>query len=397
MTRASSGRGTVALLAAAQALTLSAGVLAMTLAAIVGSGLAADKALATLPIALTVVGTALATVPASFFMRRFGRRAGFVLGAAIGVAGGLVSAGAIVQGSFAAFCAGHFLVGVFQGFGNYYRFAAAEAAGGDWQGRAISWVLAGGVVAAVAGPELAGRLRDLWPLHAFAGSYLAQAGLALLAGFALAGVRIARPAREASAAAVRPLRAIARQSAFVVAVTGATVGYAVMIAAMTATPLAMLGCGLPVSDAVVVIQWHVLAMFLPSFFTGSLVERLGAERVLAMGLGLLLAHVAIAASGLEFLHFLSALVFLGLGWNFAFVAGTTLLAVSCPPADRARAQALNEALVFGSVAIASLSAGWVLARWDWRTLNLTMLPLLLAAAIPTLRALRGKRAPALRA
>lgn len=397
MTRASSGRGTVALLAAAQALTLSAGVLAMTLAAIVGSGLAADKALATLPIALTVVGTALATVPASFFMRRFGRRAGFVLGAGIGVAGGLVSAWAIVQGSFAAFCAGHFLVGVFQGFGNYYRFAAAEAAGGDWQGRAISWVLAGGVVAAVAGPELAGRLRDLWPLHAFAASYLGQAGLALLAGLALAGVRIARPAREASAAAVRPLRAIARQSAFVVAVTGATVGYAVMIAAMTATPLAMLGCGLPVSDAVVVIQWHVLAMFLPSFFTGSLVERLGAERVLAIGLGLLLAHVAIAASGLEFLHFLSALVFLGLGWNFAFVAGTTLLAVSCPPADRARAQALNEALVFGSVAIASLSAGWVLARWDWRTLNLTMLPLLLAAAIPTLRALRGKRAPALRA
>lgn len=397
MTRASSGRGTVALLAAAQAFTLSAGVLAMTLAAIVGSGLAADKALATLPIALTVVGTALATVPASFFMRRFGRRAGFVLGAGIGVAGGLVSAWAIVQGSFAAFCAGHFLVGVFQGFGNYYRFAAAEAAGGDWQGRAISWVLAGGVVAAVAGPELAGRLRDLWPLHAFAASYLGQAGLALLAGLALAGVRIARPAREASAAAVRPLRAIARQSAFVVAVSGATVGYAVMIAAMTATPLAMLGCGLPVSDAVVVIQWHVLAMFLPSFFTGSLVERLGAERVLAIGLGLLLAHVAIAASGLEFLHFASALVFLGLGWNFAFVAGTTLLAVSCPPADRARAQALNEALVFGSVAIASLSAGWVLARWDWRTLNLAMLPLLLAAGIPTLRALRGKRAPALRA
>ena len=170
MLRGASGRGTVALLALAQAFTASAGVLAMTVAAIVGAQIAPDKGLATLPIALTVVGTALATVPASLYMQHFGRRAGFLLGALAGVAGGLVSAWAIVNGSFALFCAGHFLVGVFQGFENYCRFAAAEAASEDWRGRAISWVMLGGVVAAVAGPELAGRFRDLWPPHTFAAS-----------------------------------------------------------------------------------------------------------------------------------------------------------------------------------------------------------------------------------
>ena len=391
MVRAASGRGTVALLALAQAFTASAGVLAMTVAAIVGAQIAPDKGLATLPIALTVVGTALATVPASLYMQRFGRRAGFLLGALAGVAGGLFSAWAIVNGSFVLFCTGHFLVGVFQGFENYCRFAAAEAASEDWRGRAISWVLLGGVVAAIVGPEMAGRFRDSWPPHTFAASYLAQAGLAFLAGLAVAGVSIAKPARTARDAARRPLRAIARQPAFVVAVVGATVGYAVMVAAMTATPLAMLGCGLPVADAVVVIQWHVLAMFVPSFFTGSLVERFGAERVLAAGIALLIVHAAIAASGLAFAHFLSALVFLGVGWNFAFVAGTTLLATSCAPEDRARAQALNEALVFGSVALASFSSGWALAQWDWRTLNLALLPPLIGAGVLAIGAARRRR------
>lgn len=363
----------------------------MTLAAVVGTQLAPQKGLATLPIALTVVGTALTTVPASLLMQRAGRRAGFVLGALIGAAGGLLSAWAIASGSFALFCAGHFLVGVFQGFGNYYRFAAAEAAGERSQGRAISWVLAGGVVAAVAGPEVAGRLRDLWPPHTFAASYLAQTALALFAATVLAQVVIPKQSREAAAGDARPLRVIAQQPAFIVAVVGATVGYAAMIAAMTATPIAMLGCGLPLSDAVIVIQWHVLAMFLPSFFTGELVERFGAQRVLVAGIGLLIAHVAMAASGLEFLHFLSALVFLGVGWNFTFTAGTTLVAASCTPAERGRAQALGEALIFGTVAVASLSAGWALAQWDWRTLNLALLPPLLAAGAFVIGTIRRKR------
>lgn len=374
------GAGNVFLLAASQALALSAVVLSMTLAAILGATLAPDKGLASLPIAAMVVGTALASIPASLLMRRLGRRAGFLLGAALGIAGSVLAATGLQRQSFGAFVVGHLLLGGYQGFANYYRFAAAETAGPQHASRAISWVVAGGVVAAFAGPQIALWGRDWLPQHAFLGSYLAQAVLSLAAMALLMRLDLPRSVAAAGEPA-RSLREIAAQPALRAAVAGAAVGYAVMILAMTATPLAMLGCGLSTGEVKPVIQWHVFGMFAPSFFSGALVARFGAPRVMQAGFMLLIGHVAIAASGLDYLHFLSALVLLGVGWNFAFVGATALLTQTYRASEQTKVQALNEGLVFGLVALASLGAGWIYDRFGWAALNLAVLPLLIVALI----------------
>ncbi|MDP1691557.1 MAG: MFS transporter [Burkholderiaceae bacterium] len=384
----------VSLLAASQALVLSAVVLSMTLAGILGAALAPDKGLATLPIAAMVVGTALASIPASLLMRRLGRRTGFLIGAALGIAGSMVAATGLQMQSFGTFVAGHLLIGMYQGFANYYRFAAGEAAGPQHASRAISWVVAGGVVAAFAGPQIAVWGRDWLPQYAFLGSYLAQALLSLTALALLSRLDLPAVAAPAGAPA-RSLREIAAQPALRAAVAGAAVGYAVMIMAMTATPLAMLGCGFGTGEVKPVIQWHVFAMFAPSFFTGSLVARFGAPRIMQAGFLLLIGHVAIAASGLAYLQFLSALVLLGVGWNFAFVGGTALLTQTYRPSEQTQVQALNEGIVFGFVALASLGAGWIYDRFGWANLNLAVLPLLIVAMVWTHASAR--RGPALAA
>lgn len=378
-------RRNVLLLAIGQALMLSAIVLATTVSAVVGVGLAPDKGLATAPIAAMVVGTALATLPAAAFMRRRGRRAGFMLGAALGVAGGLLAALGVYTGSFALFVLAHLLIGAYQGFANYHRFAAVEAAAKEFASRAISLVIAGGVVAAFLGPQLVAWTRDVWLPHAFVASYVALAGLGALALLALTRLDALLPP-PAAAGAARPLRAIALQPAFVVAVLGGAVGYAVMLLAMTATPVAMLGCGLPVTDAVQVIQWHVLAMFAPSFFTGALVQRFGAARVILGGFALLAGHVLVVLHGVAFANFLLALVLLGVGWNFAFVGATALLTTTYSAPEQAKAQAANDFTVFAFVAIASLSSGWLYDRFGWQALNQVGLVALVVAAALTLLA-----------
>lgn len=388
----SRARRNVLVLAIGQALMLSAVVLAMTLAGIVGAVLAPDEGLATLPVAAMVLGTAIASIPASLLMRRIGRRAGFVVGATIGAAGSLLAALGIQSDSFAAFVAGHLLVGSYQGFANYYRFAAAEAAGPLGAGRAISWVVAGGVVAAFAGPQIAVWGREWMLPHLFMGSYLAQGALSIAALVLLALLRLPAP-QVAGGEPARPLVQIARQPALRAAIVGAAIGYMVMITAMTATPLAMLGCGLGIGEVRSVIQWHVFAMFAPSFFTGSLVARFGAPRVMQAGFVLLIGHVTIAAAGVEYLHFLSALVLLGVGWNFTFVGGTTLLTQTYRASEQTKVQALNEAIVFGLAALGSLGAGWLYDRFGWLALNLAALPLLLLALGWTVAAAR-LRAPA---
>jgi predicted MFS family arabinose efflux permease len=371
-------RRNLSLLVLSQALMLSAVVLSMTLAGVLGAQLAPDKGLATLPIAAMVVGTALCSIPASLLMRRIGRRAGFLVGAMLGIAGSAVAAFGLYSQSFVGFVVGHLLIGGYQGFANYFRFAAAESAGPQHASRSISWVVAGGVVAAFAGPQVAVWGRDWLPQHAFLGSYLAQAVLSL--GVLLLLTQLNLPQRPAVVGEpARPLREIAAQPGLRAAVVGAAVGYAVMIMAMTATPLAMLGCGFDAADVKPVIQWHVFGMFVPSFFTGSLVARFGAPRVMQTGFVLLMAHVAVAASGIEFLHFVSALVLLGVGWNFAFVGGTALLTQSYRPSEQTKVQALNEGLVFGLVALGSLGAGWLYDRFGWVMLNLAVLPLLVLA------------------
>jgi predicted MFS family arabinose efflux permease len=376
-------RRNVLLLATSQALLLSAIVLSMTLAGILGATLAPDPRWATAPIAAMVIGTALASLPASLLMRRIGRRSGFVTGAAIGAAGSLAAAAGLRAGSFALFVSGHLLLGAWQGFGNYHRFAAAEAAGPAQASRAISWVVAGGIVAAFAGPQIGLWARDWIAPQVFLGSYLAQAALAVAAMLLLSRLRLPRPAAQGGADA-RPLRTIAAQPPFIAAVLGAAVGYAVMILAMTATPLAMLGCGFGTGEVKPVIQWHVFGMFAPSFFTGALIARYGAPRIMQAGFVLLLGHVVVATAGVQWLHFLGALVLLGAGWNFAFVGGTALLTQCYRPPEQTRVQALNEAIVFTLVALASLGSGWLYDRSGWTMLNLIAAPLLAAALGATL-------------
>lgn len=367
-------------LAASQALMLSAIVMSMAVAGIVGAQLAPDAGLATLPIAAMVVGVAVASLPAGLLMRRIGRRTGFLFGVTVGVGASLLAAYALQAQSFALFVLGHLLLGAYQGFANYYRFAAVEASDPAHAGRAISFVVAGGIVAAFLGPQIGQWGRDWLPAHLFVGSYLIQAGLSVAAIFLLLGLRLpAVPPAQKGAA--RPLGEIIRQPALLMSIFGTSVGYSAMIMAMTATPLAMLGCGLPGVSVTPVIQWHVVGMFAPSFFTGDLVKRFGAPRIMQIGFVLLLGHVAVAVSGLEFLHFLSALILLGLGWNFAFIGGTALLTQTYRPAEQLKVQMVNEFVVFGLVAIASLSAGWLYARFGWVLLNLSMAPLLVVALL----------------
>jgi predicted MFS family arabinose efflux permease len=384
----SAQRNNLTRLATSQALMLSAIVMSMAVGGILGAQMAPDPGLATLPIAAMVVGVAVASLPAALLMRRIGRRAGFLFGASIGVVASLLSVWALQMNSFALFVAGHFLLGCYQGFANYYRFAAVEVSGPAQAGKAISLVVAAGIVAAFLGPQLGQWGREWFVEQFFLGSYLAQAALSLIALSLLYGLRLPTVS-VAQGGDARPLGAILRQPALQMSIFGASVGYSAMIMAMTATPLAMLGCGLPGSNVTPVIQWHVVGMFAPSFFTGNLIKRHGAPRIMQIGFVLLLAHVAIAVSGLEFLHFLSALVLLGLGWNFAFIGGTTLLTQTYRPAEQLRVQMVNEFIVFGLVAIASLSAGWLYARFGWVLLNLSMVPLLVVALLAASRMARS--------
>lgn len=377
------GRRNVLLLAISQALMLSAIVMSMALGAILGGNLAPDKGLATLPIAVMVVGTVIASIPAAMLMRRFGRRTGFLTGATLGLAGSLLCAFALQQRSFALFVTGHLLLGSYQGFANYYRFAAVEATEASHSSRAISWVVAGGVVAAFLGPQLGQWGRDWMSGGMFVGSYLAQGVLSLIALAILSQVQL-KPVVVAHSIGSRPLREILSQPALQVSILGAAIGYAVMIMVMTATPLAILGCGLPGSSTTPVIQWHVVGMFAPSFFTGTLIKRYGAPRIMQVGFVLLLGNVVITLLGFEYLNFLSALILLGVGWNFAFIGGTALLTQTYRPSEQLKVQAINEFSVFGLVAVASLSAGWLYDRFGWVTLNLTVVPLLIIALILTL-------------
>jgi MFS family permease len=394
-------RRVVLSLAIAQALFQTAAVLLVTVGGLAGLTLAPDRALATLPIACVALGTAIATVPASLLMGRVGRRPGFVLGTLLGASGGGLAATAMLVGSFPLLCIGAALVGGYQGFAQFYRFAAAEAATEAFKSRALSLVLAGGVVAAVAGPHLGAATRDLVGPATYAGSFLAVLALSAIAAVLLAMTPLGGPpVRSEADEPPRPLLRIARQPKFLAAVVGAGVGYGVMAMVMTATPLSMVGHHHPVGDAALVIQWHVLGMFVPSFFTGWLLKRFGLTPMMLAGVGLLLIHVAIAMSGVALLNFLSGLVLLGVGWNFLYVGGSTLLTETYRPSERARVQALNDFLIVGVMAAGSFSAGALVDVFGWRGLNLAAVPLLLiAGAVVGSAALHGRsgRSAAVRA
>ncbi len=370
----------VLILSATQALFQTVSVMVITLSGVVGWMLAEDKSLATLPIALMIVAAAVTMIPASLFMQRFGRKAGFLLGAILGCAAGLLAAVAIWLESFPLFVAANMLVGSYQAFAQYYRFAAADAASADCKSRAISWVIAGGVIAAVAGPNLVIFTQNVGTVPS-ALTYLTMVALGILAILLLS--RLALPPVVATAASDTPraLPAIMRQPIFLTALAGSAIGSAVMLLVMTATPLAMQSCGLPLSSAATVIQWHVLGMFAPSFFTGNLIRRFGVLTIMGTGVALLLGHVAIALSGMAYLHFLSGLILLGLGWNFLFIGGSTLLTEAYRSSERAKVQAAHDFLMYVAISIATFSSGSLLNAFGWQSVNLAVLPMLAIALL----------------
>lgn len=370
----------VLILASAQALFQTVSVMVITLSGIVGWMLATDKSLATLPIAMMMVAAALTMIPASLFMQRYGRKTGFMLGATLGGVGGLLAAVAIWQENFPLFVAANMLVGCYQAFAQYYRFAAADAASADFRSRAISWVIAGGVIAAVAGPNLVRLTQNVGTVPS-ALTYLSMVALSILVILLLS--RLSLPAVSASEVqgTARALPSIMKQPIFLTALAGSSIGFSVMLLVMTATPLAMQLCGQTISSAATVIQWHVLGMFAPSFFTGNLIRRFGVLTIMTSGVVLLLGHVAIALSGMEYLHFLSGLILLGVGWNFLFIGGTTLLTEAYQPCERAKVQAAHDFLMYVAISIATFSSGSLLSALGWRAVNLAVLPMLTIALL----------------
>jgi MFS family permease len=382
----------VLILAGTQALFQTVSVMVMTLSGVVGWMLAEDKSLATLPIAMMTVASAVTMIPASLFMQRYGRKAGFMLGAVMGTIAGLLAASAIWLESFSLFVAANMLVGSYQAFAQYYRFAAADAASAEFKSRAISWVIAGGVIAAVAGPNLVRFTQNIGTVPS-ALTYLAMVALGIMAMLLLSRLALPPASTTEASGPARALPVIIRQPIFLTALAGSAIGSAVMLLVMTATPLAMQICGQPIGAAATVIQWHVLGMFAPSFFTGNLIRRFGVLTIMSAGVVLLAGHVAVALSGIEFLHFLSGLILLGVGWNFLFVGGSTLLTEAYRPSERAKVQAAHDFLMYAAITVATFSSGSLLNHFGWQIVNLAVLPFLLLALIMILALwLRQKRA-----
>jgi MFS family permease len=371
-------RRNAVILAIAQALYGAVTTAVVVTSGLVGSQLAPSASWATLPMSMMIIGTAVSTFPISLMMRRTGRRLGFVICALAGAAGGVIGLIAVYHRSFELFLLGCLLVGVYQASASYYRFAAADTASPAFRPQAISWVMTGGVIAALIGTVLVMGTVDLLAPVTFAGTWAAMALLSLLGAVILLAIDIPR-APKTETYTGRPLKVIARQPRYIVAALTAMLAYGIMMLVMTATPVAMLGCGFSVQDSSWVIQWHALAMFVPSFFTGSLIARYGAERISALGMILLVGAAVAGLLGIHFENFAVGLILLGLGWNFGFLGGTTMLTETYEAAEKNKAQGLNDLLVFGMTAITSLVAGKLLAWFGWNGVNIAVFPMVLLA------------------
>lgn len=383
----------VALLSVCQGLLLTNNSVLITINALAGYALADDKTLATLPITMYFLGSTLTTLPLSFLMKRLGRRAGFTVGAICAIVGSVLSAWAIYSYNFWLMCAGTFVLGGYFAAGQYYRFAAADAAPPDFKSKAISLVLAGGIIGGFLGPETSKLTKDLVTGHTYVGPYFTLIGFALLAIVVQRWLDIPPLSEVERKTAGRPLAVIARQPAFVVAVLCGMVGYGVMNFLMTATPLAMVAWQHPFSEAAFVIQWHILGMFAPSFVTGSLIQRFGLLKIMLTGVALNVICVAIALSGVDVMNFWLALVLLGVGWNFMYVGATALLTESHAPAERAKVQGVNDFAIFLTMVVSSLSSGALFSAQGWQTMNMATVPFLgVAAAGLIWLAVRRRRA-----
>ena len=366
-------RRNVALLAACQAMLLAVNSTLIAINGLAGLALAPAVSLATLPVTFWVVGGAITTAPASFYMRRVGRKRGLIRGAAAGILGVLICAGAVYLQNFWLLCAGTLVMGGSNAFGQYYRFAAADASSADFRPMAISLVLAGGLVGGILGPAASRITVDLFAPR-FMGAYLALIAFILVAIALLRAARLPDIPVSADAPSGRPLSVIAAQPKFIVAVLCGAIGYGVMNFLMTSTPIAMGVCGHPYGDAAFVISSHVIGMFAPSFFTGALIRRFGTLAVMFTGAVLNLGAIAVALSGVAVSQFWASLVLLGIGWNFLYIGGTTLLTLTYRPEERAKAQGANEVAIFVMMAVSSFSSGLVVTSAGWDRINLFALP-----------------------
>jgi predicted MFS family arabinose efflux permease len=369
------------LLTICQGLFMTNNVVFIAINGLVGLSLAPFGWMATLPLMAYVVGGALSTVLVSKTQSRYGRRASFQLGLAVAVLSALLCCYAVYGKNFWLLVVATVIAGYYNANAQLYRFAAAELAAPAFKEKAISLVMAGGLLGAVLGPNLASQTRSLMDAP-FAGAYLALAAVALLAMALLAYVEFPPTAAKTTANGGRPLGEIMRQPVFIVAAAASALGYGVMNLLMAATPIAMQVCGLPFSDVAWVLEWHVIGMFAPGFFTGHLIKRFGTLPIMAIGLALNVACVLIALSGVEFKQFLLALFLLGLGWNFLFTSATTLATTAYRPEEKDKAQGALNFCVFSVLAISSLTSGVLVTTQGWMLLNLgSLVPLSLTALL----------------
>ena len=370
----------VGLLAACQAMLFTNNSTLIAINGLAGLALAPYVGLATLPVTCWILGGAIGTMPASLHMKRVGRQRGFTLGTLWGFAGALVCGGAIWMQSFWLLCLGTLVWGVYNAYGQYYRFAAADAASGDFKPVAISLVLAGGLVGGILGPTVSRFTVDLASTR-FLGAYLSLIGFALVTVVLLRFIRIPTPTAAEQASSGRPLREIAAQPKFIVAVLAGAIGYGVMNFLMTSTPIAMQVCGHPYSAAAFIISSHVVGMFAPSFVTGPLIKRIGVLPVLFCGALLNMLAIGIALSGIAIAQFWWSLVLLGVGWNFLYIGGTSLLTETYRPEERAKAQGANDQSIFIMMAISSFTSGLTVTTAGWQRVNLIALPLVTIVAV----------------
>lgn len=366
------------LLSLCQALLMTGNILLISVIGLVGRTLAPVSSMITLPVALQFLGLMSATIPASLIMGKLGRRKGFSIGNLVGITGASVATYALSIQAFYLFCAGTFLLGIGIGFGTLYRFAAIEVCHESARHRAISISMAGGVLAAVLGPNLAIYSQQWSPDGLYVGAFMALIALNICALCLLQTIEFPKPVPVAEQTSVDSLATIVTAPNFMVSVFAAMVAYAVMNILMTATPLAMIGCGFDFNKAAGVIEWHVLGMFVPAFFTGRLIERFGARRMILTGGLLFVLCIAINIQGQSIWHFRLALILLGVGWNFMFIAATGLFSQSYQSKNKSKAQAFNEFFVFSCVTITALMSGWLESTVGWQTMNLYVLPFVLA-------------------
>lgn len=381
----------VLILAACQALSVGGLVIVTTVFALSGQILADDDALSTVPLGISLTANMLMAIPASLLMAKIGRRAGFTVGQLCGITGGLLAIYTLLDAkSFPLLCLAGFFIGTHNAFWQFYRFAAVDTAEEDFRPRAISYVLAGGVLAALLAPEIAKRTVDLFEPVMFAGAFLSFVAIGVVNVFVLQTLRIPKPPRGWNIGGGRPIGTIMRQPMFIAAVMAAMLGYALMVLVMTATPLSMIANGFEFSDAAFVIQWHAFAMFAPGFVTGHLIRKLGVTVIIMTGCALYLVCMAVNLSGIEIHNFWFGLVLLGVGWNFTFVGGTTLLTEAYQPAEKAKVQAMNDFFVFGAAAVASFSSGALQNLLGWEAVNMAIAVPAVFVLVMTFR-LRQKR------